>query len=502
MRELKIYFTTDIHGYFSPINYADGSRCASGAACCFSGFAKDGNTLVLDGGDTLQGSPFTYYLHKTGSRENIPARVMNLGGYDFYTLGNHDFNYGPQALQEYIDTMNARCLCANVEGLQGIEKTALVTLENGLRVGMTGITTHFIKVWEKPCNLAGITITHPVPAAEEALKALREAGADITVCIYHGGFENDMETGASLSETDENQGYRICRELGFDILLTGHQHIAMEDKTLFGTHTCQTADKARHYIELHAVETVEGWQITSALKPACAQALPEAEALLVPADAEAAQWLDTPVGHLSVELQPREHLDMALNGCPIANFFNQVQLAASGADISCTSLANEVKGFTKDVSIRDVAATYVYPNTLATLEVDRAALKTALERCAEYFDRDEQGALRVSDVFLKPKVEHYNYDYFSGIEVEMDLRRPVGDRVVSIQRDGAELPEGVSYTLCMNNYRASGTGGYDVFKACRKVSEQPTEIAELIMDYISANGDISVDTQRHLKVVY
>ena len=89
--------------------------------------------------------------------------------------------------------------------------------------------------------------------------------------------------------------------------------------------------------------------------------------------------------HLDAELLPDEHIKMAANGSLIANFFNQVQLEATGADISATSLGNTVKGLNRDVTIRDIVSTYIYYNTLKTLSVTRAQLKCALERSAEYF---------------------------------------------------------------------------------------------------------------------
>lgn len=119
---------------------------------------------------------------------------MNIGGYDFVTLGNHDFNYGKEELEKYISALDARCLCANIAGIRGVEKTAIVTLQNGLRVGLAGVTTHYVKLWEKPENLAGIAVTDAFTAAKEAYDQLK-AKADITVCIYHGGFERDVKTG-------------------------------------------------------------------------------------------------------------------------------------------------------------------------------------------------------------------------------------------------------------------------------------------------------------------
>jgi len=497
-----ICFTSDIHGYFSPVNYANGAPAATGLANCMSRFPHDGNTLIIDGGDTLQGSPLTYYLHTLGMQaHSLPARLMNLGGYAFVTLGNHDFNYGRSVLEQYLDELDAVCLCANVSGLPQVQKTAVVTLENGLRVGLTGITTQYINVWEKPENLRGITISEPLPAATAALHELKQQQVDLTVCIYHGGYENDLQSGALLSDTGENQACRLCRELDFDILLTGHQHMAVDNCCLYGSFTCQPPDKARSFIRMEVIADEGGVRAVSSLVPAGEETLPEAAAALAEVAHATEEWLDQPVGHLDVPLQPDTPIRMAANGSLIANFFNQVQLEASGAEISCTALGNEVRGFDRDVTIRDVVATYIYPNTLKTLEVDRAVLKAALERSAAYFALVD-GELRVSDAFLKPKVEHYNYDFFSGIEVTYDLRRAVGERVVSIRYEGCELDDQRKLSLCMNNYRATGTGGYEVYTRCPILREQPNEIVEMIIDYIDRHRDITVDKSRYLTVLY
>lgn len=502
-KKLTIYFTSDLHGYFSPLNYAAGTAADTGAANCMAQFENDGNTLILDGGDTLQGSPLTYYLHKNGmDAPGLCAQVMNCAGYDFFTLGNHDFNYGPQVLNRYIKAMEARCLCANVSGLENVWDTAVVTMKNGLRVGLTGIVTHHINIWERAEHLAGITVSEPLPAAEAALKKLREQHVDITVCIYHGGFENDLNTGALLSESDENQGYRLCRELDFDVVLTGHQHLAIAPRKLLNSFICQTPDKGRQFARLVLSANKGSITMEGSLENAGSVTYQEAAAILKPLDEAAAKWLDTPVGHLDQPLLPKTPIEMASGGSNIANFINQVQLAASGADISCTSLGNEVKGFSQDVTVRDVVATYIYSNTLQTLRVDRAVLKQALERCASYFDLQEDGKLQVSQRFLKPKVEHYNYDYFSGIEVTMDLRKPLGQRVISIRYQERELPPEQSLNLCMNDYRASGTGGYDCYRTCQKVKEQNTEISELIMDYVLEHGNIQVDKTKWLHVLH
>ena len=503
-RKLTIFYTSDVHGCFAPTDYARNCRADTGLANCIANFTDDGCTLVIDGGDTLQGSPFTCWLFgPSEERSLLPAKLMNLGGYDFITLGNHDFNYGKKELERFLSALDAKCLCANVEGLRFVEKTAVVTMQNGLRVGLTGVTSQFVPRWEKAENIAGLTFSDAFEAARGALAELRAQAVDLTLCIYHGGYENNVDTGAPISSTGENEGFRICRELGFDVLLTGHQHMPLADRCLCGTFTCQPPDKAGQFIRMDvSVDAAGTVSARSALCPAGDVTPPALAALLAGPEAEAAAFLDTPLGRLDTELPPGEPLERALNGSLIANFFNQVQLEASGADVSCTCLSNHVRGFSRDVSVRDIVAGYSFPNTLRTIRVGRAVLKAALERSAEYFTLGEDGTPRVSDRFLRPVTQHYNYDYLSGIEAVVDLRRAPGERVVSLLYRGEELDPERTLTLCLNNYRASGAGGYGFYADCETLAETQEEIAPLIIDYVDRHRDITVDRTQWLHVIY
>ena len=387
---LKIYFTSDVHGYFYPTTYGDLKRKDLGLFSFARDFKKDENTLVIDGGDILQGSAFAYYCRqKSGSPQAI-ADIMNDCGYDYYTLGNHDFNYGMDYQNAYIEAHHGACVCQNVvdEAGRACHPYVIHTLGNGLRVGIVGIVTDYVNVWERKENLAGICITDPFEAAKEALLHLKKE-VDITLCIYHGGFECDLKTGERLQKTTENVGYRICKELDFDILLTGHQHQAKAGLQLFGTYACQSPDRCRQCVRMDAEVSADGDVTAHSRLVEPGKPDERLAAFLAPLDAQNAVFLDQPLGELDIPLLPGDHMEMAENGSLIANFFNQVQLEASGADLSVTSLANVVKGFNKQVTIRDVVATYVFPNTLQTLQVDRRVLKAGLERCAEYFELDD-----------------------------------------------------------------------------------------------------------------
>ena len=116
MSKLTIYFTSDTHGYLYPNNFADRQPRPMGLLSMH--FPKDENTLVIDGGDTIQGSPMTYFC-RLNDRELPVAQAMNDRGYDYVTLGNHDFNNGYDYLKRYLDALDAKCLCANVEDLRG-----------------------------------------------------------------------------------------------------------------------------------------------------------------------------------------------------------------------------------------------------------------------------------------------------------------------------------------------------------------------------------------------
>ena len=286
------------------------------------------------------------------------------------------------------------------------------------------------------------------------------------------------------------------------MLLTGHQHQAKADLCICGTHSCQTPDRARAFVRMEVSCGNDGVEATSRLVPAGEQPLPALAEFLAPLEAENSLFLDTPLGQLDVPLVPEDHLAMAEHGSWIANFFNQVQLEASGADLSVTCLGNEVKGFDRNVTIRDVVATYIYPNTLKTIQVDRKVIQAALERSAAYFELDEQGHLTVSKAFLSPIVMHYNFDYLAGLEATVDIRRPVGQRVVSMRYQGRELEEDRQLTLCLNNYRATGTGGYPLYAQCPLVKDQPTEIAQMIISYIDQHRQITVDKTHWLTVRY
>ncbi|MBQ6959524.1 MAG: bifunctional metallophosphatase/5'-nucleotidase [Clostridia bacterium] len=490
---LTVYFTSDTHGYLYPTHFRDLRPHPMGLLSMR--FPKDENTLIIDGGDTVQGSPLTYYCHVSGIDSPV-ARAMNDRGYDYVTLGNHDFNYGPEFLGRYLRELSAQCLCANVQDEKGrlpLLPGTVRVLGNGLRVGLVGIVSDWVNRWEKKENLVGLTVSGPLEAARKAIAALPPH--DVLIGIYHGGIEKDLSTGRSLSDTDENIACRLCEELPFDLLLTGHQHIALAEGSWHGTHIVQTPCNAEQYVK---VTLDEDGRFHSSLcgVPDHAELTDGEQQLFSDLNA----WLDHPVGHLSQPIWPEDHLTMALRGTPIADFFNMVQLEASGADISCAALANSVRGFDSQVTVRDVVASYVYSNTLKVLEVTGEILRKALEQCATYFQVDARKQVRIDPHFLEPKEAHYNYDYFAGITYAFDLNRPAGSRVVELKRNGREIAPEETLSLCMCDYRATGAGDFDFYRSCKILREIQTDVSELILNYLRAHPLVNIPIKRSFQV--
>lgn len=502
-RMLKIIYTSDTHGHVYPVDYPTGKKENSGLLNMACQTRKDGNTLILDGGDTLQGTPFSqYYIAHSQEYSFHPmAEAFNALGCDYYTLGNHDFNFGYEALREYIGAMDAQCLCANLEDLGGelgVKKDVIHVLENGLRVGITGIVTDYVMIWEQSRNLERLRVTDAFTAAKAECEKLKSQ-CDICLCIYHGGFEEDLVNGQVLSISKENIACKIARELEFDLLLTGHQHMLVEGVLLGGTYAVQPAANAGHYVELEVEETVRapgdkangtvqdtdlhGFSIKSSVIQVEAHHGEQPYQKLLPVEEAVQKWLDEPVGILAEEIKPEEKLQAALYGSRLAALFNEVQLDCTGADFSCTSLGNRPVGLKRRVTMRDICGAYLFANTLVVLEVGKEEIKAALERCASYFVLKD-GEPQVSDEFLKPKIEHYNYDFYAGLDYEFDLRKPVGERVVRLRKsDGTRLTDR-KYRLVTSNYRATGTGGYEAIGNCPVLWRGATEMPELIADYI------------------
>lgn len=494
VQQMKIYYTSDVHGYLFPTNYADTEEKDMGLLKCIPNFQKDENTLIIDGGDMLQGSALAAYC-QAHPEEGFPQAVaLNQAGYDFVTLGNHDVNFGTGYLYQYLDVLEAACVCENI--LDATSKTKkfpwrIKTLGNGLKVGIVGVVTDYINVWEKDEKIQDITITNPFEAAKQALEEVKSL-VDLTICIYHGGFERAVHSGNVLSKTSENVGYKICEELDFDLLLTGHQHLLIEGQLLHGTYILQPSSNALNYFEIVIEKTHDKLTITSAIgkpKGPLASILTEQ---LQPLETKVQNWLDQAIGELESNALAGDKLEMALYGSPVVELIGAVQLQASQAQLTVVSLANTSPGFHKNVTMRDIIATYPYTNQLITLNITGVQLKQVIDKNMDYFYLGEQNELTISPRYLYPKIEHYHFDFFIGVDYTVDLCQKAGKRVLALTYKNQPVKDTDEFTIALSDYRGSGGGGFSTYQDCPVVDEGAEEIVELISGFIQSQDEIIV----------
>ena len=486
-KTIKIYYTSDIHSYFFPTNYLSSEKSNMGLFSVCSQFEKGENTLIIDGGDMLQGSPFASFVNKNTEHTKVFSDAMNDVGYDVVSLGNHDFNFGYDRLKEYANGLNADVLSCNVVDKRGelnLSPYVIKTMENGLKIGIVGAVTDYVNVWEDKDHLTEITVNDTFSSIEKTFREIKDK-CDVTVLVYHGGFESNLERLDEVDSGSENVGVKICRELNYDLVLTGHQHNEIKGRKLYNSYTLQLPANCTNCAEIN-IEKAKN-NITISSKTIMANANSKVDFDMSKYDKiqkNVEKWLDTPVGELSESMLETDVLTLMKNGWRFADFCNNAILEATKADFACCSLMNVPYPLNKTVSIRDIVCCYPFVNTISTIRITGKILKEALEQVATYFSL-ENHVLSVNKKYTETKLELYNYDFYYGFDYTFDVSKTIGNRVVNLSKNGKELDLSKEYVVAMSNYRSTGTGGYDMFKECIEKVQYPIEIQELLIEKIS-----------------
>ncbi len=520
---LTILTTSDVHGYLYPTDYRSSEVLPIGLARLAGLIEQEreqaDEVLLIDNGDLLQGTPMAY---AAAMQEPIRAQhpviaAMNHLGYDAAVIGNHEFNYGKELLDEAMRQSAFRWLSANITTRDSGEPAYgspyfVKKLRGGTgpKVAVLGATTHYIPNWERPEHIEGLEFKDAYESVKAWVQEIRAAEQpDVLVVCYHGGFERDPEQGApEEEETGENQGYRVISGIeGIDVLVTGHQHrrlagvygdVAYVQPGCFG--------QALGSIRLELVQNADGWRIArkdAAVLVPDRDAEPDRELLALAEQAELATqaWLDQPLGTADEGLAVEDSLTARMGDHPFVEFMNRVQIEASGVQISCTAIFSDAsRGFSGAITMRDIISNYPFPNTLKVLRVSGRDIKEALEKSAAYWTIGEDGSLQVHPSFTEPKPQPYNYDMWEGIRYRFNIARPIGERVEDLQADDQPLNLADTYEVVMNNYRAAGGGEYAMFRGKPVVRELQMDMVELLADYVLKHRHIPASCDRNWSV--
>ena len=514
--QITILGTTDLHGNINPIDYYTNkpdNRGIAKVATLIKRIRKEQpNVLLIDSGDTIQGSPLeSFHGRKNNTPPDPMMLVMNSLNYDAMAVGNHEYNFGLKVLEKARSEAKFPWLSANTydqSKQQTHYKPYIIKEVAGVKIGILGLTTPGIPNWDNPPNYAGLEFHEPVVEARKWVPILRDQEkADVVVIAMHMGLEEDLSTGVMSpgQVQHENEAILIAKEVpGVDVIFMGHTHREVPSLYFNGVLLTQANHWGRHLAraDLYLQKAGTGWRMyakSARTLPSDDRVEPDPEVVKIaePYDRETQAWLSREIGDSPEELTAR---DARFRDTAILDLIQKVQLDAGKADVSMVASFNPAARIAKGpVSVRDIAGLYVYENTLVVLEVTGQQLKDALEHSAKYFKEYVPG--KPASDLVDEKIPAYNFDIAEGVTYDLDISKPIGQRIQNLRFHGQPLSMTRKLRLATNNYRVNGGGGYDMYKNAPVVYRSSEEIRELIIDWVEKNKTVPTKPNNNWRII-
>ncbi|MFD7435223.1 bifunctional metallophosphatase/5'-nucleotidase [Streptomyces sp. NPDC059861] len=528
--------TTDLHGhifhwdYFKNAEYSDTAGNVQGLARVSTLVNQvreekgRRNTLLLDAGDTIQGTPLTYYYAKVdpitakGGPVHPMAQAMNAIGYDAVALGNHEFNYGIETLRRFEQQCRFPLLGANAVDAKTLRpafppyfmKTFRVPGAPPVKVAVLGLTNPGIAIWDRAYVQGRLVFPGLEEQAAKWVPKLRSMGADVVVVSAHSGSSGTSSYGDQLPHV-ENAAADVARQVpGIDAILVGHAHVEIEELLVTNEKTGRTVvlSEPLCYAERLTLFDFElvldkgGWQVES-VKASLRNSNtveddPRITRLLSDEHAKVVEYVNQVVGTATETLTT---VDARYKDAPIIDLITKVQEDVVKAALAGTAHASlpvlaQASPFSRtsqipagEVTIRDLSSLYVYDNTLVAKLMTGAQLRAYLEYSAEYYVQTAAGApVDVDKLTNAGGRPDYNYDYVSGLTYEIDIARPAGSRIRNLAFGGAALDDAQQFVLAVNNYRANGGGAFPHVASAQELWSESTEIRTRIAEWVTAKG--------------
>ena len=510
---ITIVGTTDIHGNVWPYDYLNARPVERGFAKVATYVkqvrARQPNLLVVDSGDTFQGTPLAYVAAVKNSQEANPiVAAMNAIGYDAMACGNHEFNFGLYALWRLKELARFPILAANVTSHYHNDVRAfepyVIRRVGGVRVALLGMVTPAVPNWEPPENITAYKFRGLVETARKYVPLLRRK-ADVVIVLVHSGLGRDEKTGAPLAGElpGEDRAWAIAEQVpGIDAVFFGHSHRELAGRVVNGALLVQAKNWAQSVAEVEFTleRAGERWRVverSSRLVPmdAFIAADPEILELTRVAHERTQAWLNTVVAQLDRDLSART---ARLEDHPLVELIQRAQLAATGADVSLAALfSTSTRWRAGPVTLRDVYSLYFYENQFFSVEITGAQLKDALEHSARYF----AGFPWSANGSPFGEVRGYNADMAEGVTYKLDLARPAGERVVDLRWRGAPLAPEQKLKVALNSYRWAGGGGFSMLRHAKVLSRAGTSVRELLIEYLLQQGTAPTAADQNWEII-
>jgi 2',3'-cyclic-nucleotide 2'-phosphodiesterase / 3'-nucleotidase len=548
---LTVLGTTDSHGnvldwdYFKDAVYDDSAHNDVGLAkiaTLVKAMREErgaANTLMLDAGDIIQGTPLAYYYAKidpiTGGSVHPMAKAMNAIGYDAAALGNHEFNYGIDTLRKFESQCDFPLLSANtVDWNTGAPafRPYIIREFRGknarpIRVGILGLVTPGVAIWDK-ANVDGqLKFPGVVEQAKVYVPRLKAAGCDIVVVSCHSGPVPGSSYGDALP-FPENASRQLAEEVAdVDAILVGHAHLEVveqlvDSKVTPGKKVLMTEPlkwgMRLSVMDLDLAFERGSWKVTSAhahlLNSNTVPADPEVAGLVRDDHAVVRTYVNSVIGTCTEAMSAETS---RFEDTAAMDFINHVQAdavrtAITGTPDEALPMLSIAAPFNRDASIpsgnvtvRDVAGMYIYDNTLLGIRFTGQQVKDYLEFSAAFFKTvSGAGPFAPDDVTnaISPgthqPIPDYNYDIMGGLDAslayDIDIAQEVGHRITKLTYDGEDVDPAAQFVVAINNYRQSGGGAFPGVTTAPVVYNAQREIRQLLIDWVTAQGVIDPTT--------
>ncbi|GAA1420866.1 5'-nucleotidase C-terminal domain-containing protein [Streptomyces thermospinosisporus] len=533
---LTVMGTTDLHGhvfnwdYYKDAEYTDKDGNAQGLARISTLVNQvreekgPGNTLLLDAGDTIQGTPLTYYYAKVdpitaeGGPVHPMAQAMNAIGYDAVALGNHEFNYGIDTLRKFEEQCDFPLLGANALDAKTLRpafppyfiKAFRVKGAPPVKVAVLGLTNPGIAIWDKAYVQGRLTFPGLEEQAAKWVPRLRSMGADVVVVSAHSGTSGTSSYGDQLPHV-ENAAANVARQVpGIDAILVGHAHTEISEMRVVNEKTGKEVVLSEplcfaERLTLFDFELVferGRWQVESvkaSLRDSrTVQDDPRITKLLTDEHRKVVEYVNQVVGTATETLTT---VEARYKDAPIVDLITRVQedvvrAALAGTEHASLPVLSQASPFSRtseipagEVTIRDLSSLYVYDNTLVAKLMTGAQVRAYLEYSAEYFVQTAPGApVDVDKLTNANGRPDYNYDYVSGLTYDIDIAQPAGSRIKNLSFGGAPLDDEQQFVFAVNNYRANGGGAFPHVASAPELWSESTEIRTRIAEWVTAKG--------------
>ncbi len=560
---LRILGTTDIHtNLYNYDYYKDAESLEFGlaktATLIKKARAEVENTLLFDNGDLIQGNPLGDYKAKVDKLEDGEVhpvfKAMDKLDFDAATVGNHEFNYGLDYLEEVLDDAPFPYVNANVykddqdnnptndqnyfKPYQIIKKK--VTDKQGktqvIKIGVVGAVTPQITQWDK-ANLDGKVITKDiVKSVESQIPKMKKEGADLIVVLAHTGMGNE-----EMVEMEENATYDLTKLKGIDAIITGHDHgnfpgaynglpgIDQKSGTINGVPVVMPGSWGNQLgvIDLNIAKEKGKWNVKQSkaslraiydknTKTSLAE--PDSEILKAVKEEHNAtvDYVRQPVGKTTADIHSyfalvqddpsiqivtnaqKWYIEKQLKGTPDEN----LPVLSAGAPFkaggrSGANYYTYVPAGT--IAIKNVSDLYLYPNTIATVKLTGADVKEWLEMVAGQFNQINS-TITNEQALINNDFPTFNYDVIDGVTYEIDVTEPAKyDKDGKLNNHEANRIKNLQYNgkpidleqeFIVATNNYRANGNFPGVRNKKAVEMYPDENRQVIIDYIRELGTI------------